>query len=950
MYLFYSDFQPGGGYHHGGIEDNEDDHDWLPEQERGVASGEESELESEFGSEFPPNQMHFLLEEDDDRPSIPGKAISKFVEYILDPKFYNYTFVSHAGSQYDMLLLLNEFLARRVDVKPLFEGNKCLLLEIGCLKLRFVDSYRYVKVPIRDFPKRFPELAHGQENEKGFFPHLLNKSENYDYCGSFPAREYFLDEYVTEEQMLSYQEFKNSWPEGQEYNFRDEMHHYLKKDVAILRNGCLVFMREFFEFQQELNRENAEHCTQIKLKYMNEFKEFPPSFYFHCFSSPFFTSGSFLHSVFLFFEMQDESFYLLSNQRGGRKTSLKEIQWLSYLESTGKVIRTEYNHPDGQKKVGSYFPDGYEECNDGRRVVYEFLGCCTHHHVSVNPDCPISGHLSPEDFNPFFVRCESAAQRVQMKFNEYRKEGCEVVALYECEFDARMRRDSAFRTFVNNQKRPNERLRIRTALRGGRVEVFRMLYTQPDIPNGEEFVVADKNSLYPFTAATEKFPVGIPRKIIGEKAMEHISWDSKGFYDSSQGEKKEIHGLVHASVLPPDSLFLPVLPQVSNGKLKFALCQTCMDKSLDNLCKHCDEKRKMTSVWTVPELVFAIECGYRISNVWEMLAYDRCEPVFKKFYMKLARMKMQAEGFPSYVKTEQEKKEYVAFTNEKMPGLNLTVADVKKNDSRRAFSKFCQNQGLGKLGQTDFRDKIQYINSFDDLIDLVSDDSRYKLKSICPLNANIAEVVCEPIDMYSGFHTRTNSVLYSYVTALSRVAMLKDFRKMQELGCKHFYSDTDCTFSLFPREERLKEQIRKELSIGEKFYGAYKLETNTKVVSFCTLGAKNYSLRQESGEETVKSRGFDLKSLQVQEKLNHNVMIEMLKDFLKNEEKAIKCKSFKMKIERKTPQVSSSYVEKTYKNNIFDKRVVDKNDSQYVCTFPFGLKHKRFADVPPEYR
>lgn len=76
-----------------------------------------------------------------------------------------------------------------------------------------------------------------------------------------------------------------------------------------------------------------------------------------------------------------------------------------------------------------------------------------------------------------------------------------------------------------------------------------------------------------------------------------------------------------------------------------------------------------------------------------MYLYDTFLPLFSEFYIKLARMKLQAEGWPKDCITEEQKEEYVKQLNEDMPGLGLQKHLVKKNPAVREFAKSTSNIG-----------------------------------------------------------------------------------------------------------------------------------------------------------------------------------------------------------------------------------------------------------------
>ena len=142
--------------------------------------------------------------------------------------------------------------------------------------------------------------------------------------------------------------------------------------------------------------------------------------------------------------------------------------------------------------------------------------------------------------------------------------------------------------------------------------------------------------------------------------------------------------------------------------------------------------------------------------------------------------------------------------------------------------------------------------------------------------------------------------------------------------------------------------------MGSKAYGKYKLETSTPLVSFASLGAKNYSYDTEDGERELKVRGVDLAREASKEIINGEVMYRMLNKFLEGEKEEVKCKNFRMKIDRKKASVKNSHVEKKYSNSVFDKRIVMcrvtgiDDPHENACTLPFGLKHYNFTDCAKE--
>ena len=137
--------------------------------------------------------------------------------------------------------------------------------------------------------------------------------------------------------------------------------------------------------------------------------------------------------------------------------------------------------------------------------------------------------------------------------------------------------------------------------------------------------------------------------------------------------------------------------------------------------------------------------------------------------------------------------------------------------------------------------------------------------------------------------------------------------------------------------------LEKRFHIGSLAYCGYKHETSSAISTYASLGAKNYSYECVDGEKVVKSRGFSLRAVAASQKINHDVMKELLKSYLRGEISSVKCPAFTMVVNRKNATVKNRTIDKTYSNNVFDKRVVLPNTST-ACTLPFGLKHYEFID------
>lgn len=196
--------------------------------------------------------------------------------------------------------------------------------------------------------------------------------------------------------------------------------------------------------------------------------------------------------------MDNDTIYLLKNQKNARKTSQGEQEWLAYLNwlrpNTSTPIQTAHSHPDGHARVNGYYPDGLDVEN---KVIYEFLGCVVHYHHGEELTCPLSKHLKPDSKSPFAHTCREAYFAWKKKEKSFIEAGYSVETMWECQYGALKATCQSLNAFLKNvfykHNRPSERLVIRQGLRGGRVEAFRLLFNSDSRVGGNKLHYIDKN-------------------------------------------------------------------------------------------------------------------------------------------------------------------------------------------------------------------------------------------------------------------------------------------------------------------------------------------------------------------------------------------------------------------------------------------------------------------------
>src|SRR4029079_7971428 len=101
----------------------------------------------------------------------------------------NSTFIAHNGAKYDMHFLKRAFIRRRLKVRDVANGNTYYSISLTRKKktLRFIDSYKFIPIPLRNFGKAFG-FTHVC---KGYFPYRFLTERTLDYKGRMPGIEWF---------------------------------------------------------------------------------------------------------------------------------------------------------------------------------------------------------------------------------------------------------------------------------------------------------------------------------------------------------------------------------------------------------------------------------------------------------------------------------------------------------------------------------------------------------------------------------------------------------------------------------------------------------------------------------------------------------------------------------------------------------------------------------------
>jgi hypothetical protein len=173
-------------------------------------------------------------------------CLNDFLTYMMNYNEGNNIVLAHNGSGYDTRLIYESVIKRNstTPLQPIMRGTKFIQLRVG-KKLMFRDSMNHLNGSLAGLARDFetPTL-------KGFFPHLFNHVDNYEYQGPIPDKSYFdLSHFKSDKDFEEFNKWYDSY-QG-EWVFMDELRKYCINDVEVLASVVRKYHDIYFEkFQQ----------------------------------------------------------------------------------------------------------------------------------------------------------------------------------------------------------------------------------------------------------------------------------------------------------------------------------------------------------------------------------------------------------------------------------------------------------------------------------------------------------------------------------------------------------------------------------------------------------------------------------------------------------------------------------------------------------------------------
>ncbi len=234
------------------------------------------------------------------------------------------------------------------------------------------------------------------------------------------------------------------------------------------------------------------------------------------------------------------------------------------------------------------------------------------------------------------------------------------------------------------------------------------------------------------------------------------------------------------------------------------------------------------------------------------------------------------------------------------------------------------NSTVGKFSQRPCYTKTTFVTNAQDIDDLLQQE--HSINDFTVLGEEVCEVQTTNTKPLAPCR-KTNPVIGSFVTALSRIDMHQHIISLVSHGFRPLYTDTD---SLIFCGDSSKEI---PLPISSHF-GHFRKE-HLNPTAFCCIGKKNYavSLNEEENETCVlKVRGLSLKGKNAQAVVNFKTFENFL---FKNSKEVVMIPQARLIKKSKSFEMSHKIAHIKLASNLNFNRILTK--SPYYTTLPYGF-------------
>ena len=849
-------------------------------------------------------------------------AVQKFLHFINTPKFQNFTFLSINGESCSHQFILREFV--NLGIKPfvIMDGNKIKKLGVSGNSMQFLTASCFLAGSTFDWLDVF-DISKDMEY---FFPENFNSRSNFNYKGKVPDFSSFVSFSDTSSVLEAKKKFyANLQLSPTEWVFKDELKKTLFNQTTILSLSCMTFLRDSLAFQKKMQCALNNNLSGL----------------IHPFDHSVTSLAAYSFKTFCLFFLND-TFKIhnvgCDSSKGQKNVSRSELELATYLSKKHPDHKYVFfnSRPEGQERFGRRCADIFSPVIN--RVI-SFNGCKFHY--CPNDSCPISKASDDESLTIFGLSLKALKERDKKDKMFFESQNIELVVQNECDWrkqkkDSKGSDDLLAKVCSDLKSDPLFRLIPRVAMRGGLLDVYHLKWKESDFPD-ETFYYMDINSLYPFVAMTEKYPVGEYEVIIGSE-LEKIEVDSKSGKILYKNEPIE-HGAAFVRVEAPSDLMHPFLQFRVKNKFNFlTICQLCV-LNKRKTCRHTAENF-LQSTWMISDLAFAVKLGYRIKKIFEIHYYPQSDYIFQSYVSLLYSLKIKYSGWPDHVKTYSDQTAYCEEINKhlSLPSeFALNPTDICKNLAKKETAKGLLNHFFGKFSQSQKpkTENVESVSYFKYLLE------KAEILSIARITDEAVQVKYTPEKQAP--NRFTNVYIGAQINSYARCILYEHLISLNKVQATTYAIDTDAIF--FSLKKGAQNPLKESNLCGD-----FKNMIPGKITSFFCLGSRNYNITFKpfttSDEVQCKTvvKGAMLSNFCNQSLLTSDQFEKFIEDHFDRTVSEIVIPQLRFCVEKSDFSFSKRFQNFTFENELFIKRYVkevltDEEKKRYP-TLPFGFKEK----------
>uniref|UniRef100_A0A914P579 DNA-directed DNA polymerase n=1 Tax=Meloidogyne incognita TaxID=6306 RepID=A0A914P579_MELIC len=414
------------------------------------------------------------------------------------------------------------------------------------------------------------------KEENHFFPHGWNYNINMDIrLRTLPEKKYYYPESMGKERRKEFENWYNL-NKNEPFCLREQIEEYCEQDVRILAHALVKLQKLFFDLAPDPSKRDDIIVSSMTL-----------------------ASACLRHFCINYLKptqigiIPDNGYHKDTNQS---LIAIKVIRWIEH--ETGLQIQNQ------QSAEGEYrlrVSDGSLLRLDGfikeKNIAIEFLGCAWHGH-----DCLYRPHEICLNGKTALYNQDKLNERIKL----LEEQDIKTKIIWECNVYKKLEIDPEMKLFFDALPDIGP-LFPRDSFHGGRTGPLALKCNlEGNLEETFEISCYDVVSLYPAVNFYADYPIGHPEVL---ELNKEVHW-------TKHEDLHPYRGIFKLFIIPPDDLFIPVIPERIHGKLIFHLCHQCTIEIESGIAKRKENKysKEIGRKWCAHSTTICPLLNYRLIN------------------------------------------------------------------------------------------------------------------------------------------------------------------------------------------------------------------------------------------------------------------------------------------------------------------------------------------------